>query len=491
MKKFGHGFRAQKKWFSTTYLNSCHDRFGYINPVLGIKRNNRLPFKLSILNELSKLGNSMGTKMNQNESDVPAGYTYLGQFIDHDITFDPFSKIDKKQNPELIPNMRIPCLDLDSVYGRGPTVNPFLYIQNSRDIQEDGIKLLLGSNKSTGAGGPFDDSITPTDFDVPRTSVHTAIIGDPRNDENLIVSQLHHAFLKFHNRVVDDLKNNVPDADLFEEARRIVVHHYQWIVLNDFLPRICLSEFVDEAKVCQMYFTRKDFKMPVEFAVAAYRFGHSMIRSDYNVNSNFSNATLMQVFDFARDPQLPVHSDWVVDFNRFFETGVGPFNFNSDGGNIAMAIDTALSPGLNALPGMPVGLMERLAGRNLHRGLALQVPYAQALANSMGIDVLSDTDLLLNATADEVDALTTNNSELLNKTPLWYYILKEAEVKQGGQRLGELGSFILAEVFTRILREDSESILNTEFTPNIPRIDGSIGEFTMADLLQHAGVLSQ
>lgn len=492
MKKFGHGFRAKKKWFSSSYVHACRDRFGYIKPSLGRKRNNRLSFKLSILNELNKLGIAIGSKPNVNESSIPAGYTYLGQFIDHDITFDPFSKIDQKQDPETIPNMRIPCLDLDSVYGRGPSVDPFLYVQNSRDDQEDGIKLLIGQNKNRGpGGGPADVTVVPTDFDVPRNSVNTAIIGDPRNNENLIVSQLHHAVLKFHNRIVDDLKGTIPDENLFEEARKVVILHYQWIVLNDFLPRICIPEFVDEAKVCQMYFTRRYFKMPVEFAVAAYRFGHSMIRSDYNVNSKFSNATLMQVFDFARDPDnLPVHSNWAVDFNRFFNTGVGPFDFANEG-NLANSIDTALAPTLNALPDVTPGLMERLASRNLQRGLALQLTYAQALANSMGVATLTDAELLLNATVDEQSALQANNNELLEKTPLWYYILKEAEVKQNGERLGELGSFILAEVFTRILRDDAESILNTDFTPHIPRIDGSVGDFEMADLLHHAGVLEQ
>lgn len=493
MKKFGHGSRSHRSAFSQSYLKQCTDQFGYMSPTVGRKKNNKLPFTLPNLNKLDELGEAIGTKVNQTESQIPAGYTYLGQFIDHDITFDPFSKLDEKQNPEKIPNLRIPCLDLDSVYGRGPKVDPHLYQQNSDDTQFDGIKLLIGSNQGNSTGGPPDSSgteVVPSNFDVPRTSNNTAILGDPRNDENLIVSQLHHAFLKFHNQIVDDLVVDVQPEKLFEEARKTVIHYYQWIVLNDFLKRIAIPNIVDETKVCQMFFTRKSFKMPIEFSVAAYRFGHSMIRSTYNLNSNFENESLAQVFAFINKPHIPVRSNWVIDFNRFFDTGSQSFDFNTDG-NRAIKIDTALSPELNSLPGPLLPILQSLPKRNLRRGLALQLPFAQALTDWMGIDNLTRTELLQDASQEEIDVLLADAEEFISKTPLWYYILKEAEVQQDGERLGELGSTIVSEVFIRILTDDPDSILNNDFTPTIPRIDSSTGDFTIADLLNHAGVLSQ
>src|SRR5262249_4606722 len=152
-----------------------------------------------------------------------AGFTYLGQFIDHDLTFDPNSKLERENDPDALVDFRTPRLDLDSLYGDGPADNPFLY-------QDDGVHFLLGLNQA------FEE-------DLPRNSAEArrALIGDPRNDENLIVSQLHLAFLKYHNRVVDALRAIRPELSgekLFGEARRIVRWHYQWIVIHEFLRAI-------------------------------------------------------------------------------------------------------------------------------------------------------------------------------------------------------------------------------------------------------------
>jgi hypothetical protein len=162
-------------------------------------------------------------------------------------------------------------------------------------------------------------------FDVPRaqnppnpnTSTFTAVIGHPRNDENLIVSQLHHAMLRVHNRVVDSLVGANFFGDVFVEAKRLVTHHYQWAVLNDFLAKIFGKPVVDAARLSVSAPIGSAFRMPVEFAVAAYRFGHSMIRDKYWVNFNFPQATLAQVFEFIRKPRLPLFSNWALDFNAF------------------------------------------------------------------------------------------------------------------------------------------------------------------------------
>lgn len=494
MRKFGHGYRISRKWYSRSYLKHCTDKFGFMFPGLARRSKKVLPFSAATLTALDNLGQEIGSKLNTNDSNIPAGYTYLGQFIDHDITLDPFSNIDvahTAREVEQLNNFRTPGLDLDSLYGRGPSVDPYLYVMNSGDPQEDGVKLLLGSNSPTGNGGPRTPSgrnVVPTNFDLPRTTSQTAIIGDPRNNENLIISQLHHAFLKFHNSVVDHLKGNIPDNELFDTARRKVIDHYQWIVIHDFLKRVADPNEVDASLQNQRFFRRRPFRMPVEFAVGAYRFGHSMVRESYELNdSSFNPASMMQVFEFAAVPRLPVFSNWALDFNRFFDTG------STLPVNLAKAFDTALAPDLSNLPGHPPGsFMAHLAKRNLKRSVALRVPTGQAIAKRMNISQLTNTELLQNTTTAEEAALKANSNALLKKTPLWYYILKEAEVRENGQRLGKVGSRILAETFTRILRENPSSILHSGTTPDLPRIPGKpAGGFDMADLLKFAGVLEQ
>ncbi len=124
---------------------------------------------------------------------------------------------------------------------------------------------------------------------------NTAVIGDPRNDENLIVSQFHSAMLKFHNAVVDLLMAASFTGDIFVEAKKIVTHHYQWAVVNDYLKRICGAPAVSNTLSSVTAPVGSAFSMPVEFAVAAYRFGHSMIRNNYFINHNFTNQPLSDV----------------------------------------------------------------------------------------------------------------------------------------------------------------------------------------------------
>jgi hypothetical protein len=325
--------------------------------------------------------------------------------------------------------------------------------------------------------------ITQANFDVPRVpGTNTAIIGDPRNDENLIVVQFHHAMLRFHNAIVDLLLAASFAGDIFGEAKRIVTHHYQWAVVNDFLKRICGTATVDAAMATVVAPVGDPFRMPVEFAVAAYRFGHSMIRDNYWVNFNFPNAALGQVFDFNRNPRLPVFSNWVVDFNAFFDTGV-PVPVN----NKARSIDSFMATGLEALPGLS-GIMAILATRNLRRGLALGLPSGQGMANSFGTVPMTTAELTSGLPAQETNLLNSNGGLLLNKTPLWYYVLREAAVLSGGSQLGPVGGRIVAETFLRLLKRDASSYLNVPggFTPMLP--SASPGDFTVADLVRFAGV---
>jgi hypothetical protein len=355
------------------------------------------------------------------------------------------------------------------------------------------------------------------DFDVLRTSDQTAIIADPRNDENLLVSQLHHAFLRFHNAVVEKLiadkggsLNPTDHVNLFSDARRIVLHHYQWMVMHDFLPRMAKPEVVTKVMTGGLkLFVNPTFIMPVEFSVAACRFGHSLIRDQYFVNiplhgpgpdpanpgpnppfKNGAPATLAEIFQFNRVPLLPVFTNWVVDFNLFFPARALPPNTGVRFNN-ARKMDSKLAKGLESLPGEPDNFMQMLAKRNLVRSLALGVPMGQAVARYMGVPVLTEAELLTNATDAEKALFRKFDGRLLRRTPLWFYVLKEAEVRENGDRLGVVGSRIVAETFWRILREDKASYVHTpNFKPTLPRFGNRpAGDFDMTDLLHVAGVL--
>jgi hypothetical protein len=492
-----HGAKINLAWFPWRKLVSpCADKFGYLTSP-AIRNATKLPFTPANMSLLDQLGDLMANPGRETapDSPIPAGFTYVGQFVDHDITLDVSSRLDAAVDAETINNMRSPVLDLDSVYGDGPALDPFLFAFPSSG-PPTAIKFQLGSNTNTGPGGPAGSAGTMAamkiqiDFDVPRihnplnpaASTHTAVIGDPRNDENLIVGQLHHAMLRFHNKVVDALIVAGFPGDIFVEARRIVTHHYQWAVVHDFLERVCGSTVVNAAMASVVAPPGSAFRMPVEFAVAGYRFGHSMIRDRYWVNFNFPAATLAQVFEFIRNQRLPVFSNWVVDFNAFFDTGVVvPMN------NKARKIDSVLANGLEALPGFS-GLMAVLAQRNLRRGLALGLPSGQGLAKHYNLAPMTAAQIQQGLPADEVALLNASGGLLLKRTPLWYYVLREAAVLRNGDQLGPVGARVVAETFVKILKRDASSYVNVSagFTPSLP--SGAPGSFTFADLVNFAGV---
>jgi hypothetical protein len=287
--------------------------------------------------------------------------------------------------------------------------------------------------------------------------------------------------LRFHNRVVDTLVLAGFTGDIFVEARRIVTHHYQWAVVHDFLRRLCGPAVVAGALSSVVAPVGSPFRMPVEFSVAAYRFGHSLIRNRYWVNHNFPAATLGQVFEFSRVPRLPVLSNWVVDFNAFFETGFPVPIFNR-----ARKIDSVLANGLETLPGFS-GMMSVLAQRNLRRGLALGLPSGQGAAKALSVPVLTAAELQSGLPANEVAVLNSSGALLLKRTPLWYYVLREAMVRNSGDRLGPLGARIVADTFVRILKRDATSFLNAPGF--VPTLTSAVpGTFTFADLMHFAGV---
>jgi hypothetical protein len=419
---------------------------------------------------------------NPNNPAMTAGMTFLGQFIDHDMTFDPTSSLARQQDPESIRNFRIPALDLDSVYGGGPACAPHLYDHTVDQGRTTMFTEEIPASGSVSIGGKVR-------FDLPRNGQNVALTGDPRNDENLIVSQMHLALLRFHNRVLDDVRNDLGAGhtlgELFAEAQRIVRWHYQWIVIHEFLARTVGQATVDDIlhNGLKHYSWRNDPFIPVEFSVGAYRFGHSQVRPSYRANFGTSATDAhQQFFGLIFDPTLPDDNDpgdlrggkraarRFIDWQTFFDFGDGRAKPNK-------AIDTTLSSTLFQLMGQPQGEPVSLAARNLLRNLTMKVPSGQSVAKAMGLPVLAPADL-----AD------LHPFHLQHRTPLWFYVLREAQVTAGGQHLGPVGGRIVAEVIIGLIQGDRTSYLRQD--PDWQPTYGPNGSFTMVDLLNTADVVT-
>jgi hypothetical protein len=254
----------------------------------------------------------------EENSGIDSGYTYLGQFIDHDISFDPASSLQQRNDVNALVDFRTPALDLDSVYGSGPEDQPYMYTANGRKFQ-------LGRNLIEGVGGKVIAKDLPrhtwTDEDGTH---HRALIGDKRNDENVIVAQLHAVFLQFHNRLADEHKNWS-----FAEIQRQVRWHYQYVILNDFLRKITSPEvynnvlphlnnggsIFDHPPRLRFYKPRNDAFMPIEFAAAAYRFGHSMVRPIYRLNTRLTGGN-------TPDTTMPNEQARGIDGRQFIFAGL-------------------------------------------------------------------------------------------------------------------------------------------------------------------------
>jgi hypothetical protein len=401
-----------------------------------------------------------------------AGTTFMGQFIDHDMTFDTTSRLGVRAQPHLAPNARIASLDLDSVYGAGPIADPLLY------DPRDKAKFKIES------GGQFED--------LPRTADGSAIIADPRNDENLMIAGLQLAFLRFHNRAVDRLRSgrNVEASDVFTQARRLTTWHYHWIVVNEILPSFIGQPLVNDILRRGRRFYRPDDEseaaIPVEFQGAAYRFGHSLVRPSYRANLRGDNgaAFFAMIFDPAGQGQTdPVDLRGGCRAPRRFVGWQTFFDFRDGEVRPRKRIDTRISTPLFNLPlgtiadGAPP---TSLPQRNLLRHLTWQLPSGQSIADTMRVAPLSRGDLR---------ELADYGVGLERSTPLWYYLLKEAELAGGGQHLGPVGGRIVGEVILGLIQAERDSYLASapNWLPSLPARDGA-ANFRMVDFLTFAGV---
>lgn len=376
------------------------------------------------------------------DSQVEAGWPFFGQYVAHDITADR-SPLRAHTNLEALRNMRSPRANLEALYGGGPLGSPYLY---GRD---DPAKLL------------------ENDGDLPRNQEGIALIGDPRNDVHVFMSQMQLAFIRAHNLLVDRLREDGEDeGEVFDEARRALTWHYQWLIVNDFLPVLAGRELVDEVADHGPRFYRPvgDAFIPVEFADGAYRYGHSQIRQLYQLQPD--------------GPRYPVFPDLIgfrpigdhkVDWSLLFDVEGKPL------AQRAKPMDGSLPRSLIELPQAITGAVDEaayrsLAGRDLERGQGTGLPSGEAVARVLGTESL---------TADELD-LRRQGWE--GETPLWLYILRESSVRHSGNRLGEVGGRLVAEVLFGLIAADPESYLAVDpaWSPTLP----ARGErFRLADIL--------
>lgn len=390
---------------------------------------------------------------NQGQAAVrAAGMTFLGQFITHDISFDKLSSVSKPQSPEELRNFRTPALELDCLYGAGPEESPELYDKRDKWL------LAVGRNDA----GKYNDLIRDEDGN--------AIIGDVRNDENMITAQLHLAFVKFHNAVVAHLREagSPPGKALFDEAQRIVRWHYQWIVLHDFLPQIVDKKVIEDvlANDRKFYLPGDHVRVPVEFSGAVFRFGHSIVKPHYVMNDVFGGGVLHQLLG-----RKPVKEKEVVQWHNFF--WLDPAKTVQ----LGRRIDTKIAAPFfhlpeHLIPGVPVRSLPLLT---LLKGKLFGMPSGQAVAQRMGYTPYTQQQLGLEGTG-------------LTESPLWYYILKEADLENRGERLGSVGGRIAAEVLIGLLQKDPNSFLTStpDWKPVLP--SAIPGHFSIEDLLRFAGV---
>lgn len=524
-----------------------------------------------VVKALNQLGDAMAEDpapaddqlQSTGNSIIPPVYTYWGQFVDHDLTAntdrssvvgDVVEKQLRPLDPDVVirdlKNLRNPRLNLDSVYADGPMLT------STRPAAAGfytGVRFILGQNavrSDSNPGIPVDPNVPPVNDlhrDLPRIGPllddeiitrdeippairgsqnerSRAFIGDARNDENLIVSQLHLAFLRFHNNVVDWVRvqeeRTVEDAQLFERARDLVRWHYQWLTIHDFLKTITLDGIVDKILFDgpKLYAKREgQLYMPLEHSVAAFRFGHSMVRGVYDFNRNFGrdfenpeltgrvlpNSPFSLLFQFtgngSPNPFLEqaevLPSSWIIEWNRFVDRGSAfPDHF-------ARKLDTLLAPPLLAMdnegndPSLPEHirqLLKHLARRNLLRGYLLSIPTGQAIAEEIGARPLTADELRPSNRPALAEALEQGG--FLERTPLWYYVLREAEVRANGNSLGEVGSRIICDTIIGLVVNDPRSYLNQpggwDPSKGVRLMNGD-PIVTIADMLRFAGVLPE
>jgi Animal haem peroxidase len=408
---------------------------------------------------------------------VPVGHVFFGQFVDHDITLDVTSSLTRVNDPGATPNVRTPTLDLDCVYGAGPEAHPYLY-HGAASGPFAGAKLMTGADAPP-TGDAAADALRA--HDLMRAPQGVAIIGDHRNDENRIISQIQLAMIRFHNKICDDLHaddSGLTGAQLYERAREEATWHYQWSVVNDFLVTMCGGAVVGDILACgRRFYCPVEAHIPVEFAVAAYRFGHSMVPMMLRIRQGGPEHELFGPIlgeGFAPVTDAASIVDWTT---VLFHPGV-----DEDDVQRAETLDTRMAGDLLQLPFVAPPGESSLATRNLLRGNSFLLPGGDKVAEAMGRPKCEIEDVV-----KKVEDLS--DGAITEGVPLWLYILAEAgeigrETRPGkfdkGEGLGPVGARIVAEVIIGLLELDERSYLgsNRNWLPR-PEYD-TIGKIVAA-----------
>jgi hypothetical protein len=404
--------------------------------------------------------------------DAFAGYTYFGQFIDHDLTLTTTSVTDSETiPPDETPNFHTPILDLDHLYADGPKDENGVF-EGSRGAETFALGRTVPNNQKR---------------DLPRDADGVPKANDPRSDETLLLAQLHVLFLRFHNAVLAWLKERKRNVHIagratpYTKARRVVIWHYQWIVLNEYLPAVLEAEALQK-EIEARSSANPIREIPVEFSVAAFRFGHSMVRNAYRritvgraPEDPTPLATLFRLTGAGGGAKPNLPDAWLLNWASFFP-GLGASSLV----NVARKIDTRIARALHHLPPLNPGDPPDLAARTLIRGANVGLPTGQDVADRLGIPCLHCDQI---ATPECKDVIEENGFD--TETPLWYYVLREAEIRTGGKKLGPTGSRIVASVILGALRGDPASILNRETKPWTPFLPSRrSGDFRMSDMVK-------
>lgn len=381
-----------------------------------------------------------GSDGSEDARGTAAGWPVFGQYVAHDLTADR-SALTMRADVDALRNLHSPRANLECLYGDGPAAHPFIY------SHRDGAKLLLNGH------------------DLPRNSEGVALVPDPRQDVHLPMSQLQVALARLHNLLVDRLREDgVPDQELFQEARRAATWHYQWVILNDLLPAAVGPERAARLLSRGPRIFLEDGRapyIPLEFADAAYRYGHSQVRADFRVNDSQAPVPLFPDLVGFR----PVPPERAIDWRLLFDVPGEP------PAQRAKKIDGRLAGSLMGLPTEVVGSVDdpalaSLALRDLERGVATGLPSGESVARALGEEPLSPTQTGLDG-----------------ETPLWLYVLKEAGVRGDGEHLGPVGGTIVGEVLVGLIDRDPESyrVVDPGWRPSLP--SRQTGRFTIADAL--------
>jgi hypothetical protein len=444
--------------------------------------------------------------------DMPSAYTYLGQFLAHEMTlWDPADASGPPQTVDLIDS----AIDLKTIFKRplGFPRNLPTHVQ-----EEEGLPL----NQTIVDSGPgFPGSGLD---DLPRMDSGRALILDPRNDQNLTLSQTQVAITRFAQAAISILKPLVLTG---EEVRRIVLRHFQSVVLQDYLVRLVDPKTYDDVMVNGRVWVAPSagggmpdpFYVSPEFSGAIFRFGHAMRRDNYspwntvNPNKTVMSALASDLLDFSFDggdlTNGQLLQTWTTDWRHMLGTeGVTSIK--------ATSIGTAWKDALFCLPGYlfqpsvhdkPCNGAQsgrlNLARRTLISGGLMGLPSGQVLAGDVQtalvnagspcqIPILSAAELDIpdNPAATAIMQEGPVGSRFVDHTPLWIYILLEAAVKSDGDRLGPLGGRIVAETLSAAIEASGSGMIVNgvlqPFTPD-PAFGGkSTDKFVYSDLVRLA-----